>query len=226
MAKAAPILDAQISLTDVLSPYYLHSSDQPNLFLVNTSLNGDNYPTWRRAITRALNAKKKLGFILGTITRPDGDTAAGLLWDRCCDMIMSWLLHSIDRSLAGSLLYCATPNDKWLELETRFQQSNRTKIFRLKRDLANLHQDQQSITEYYEKLKELWDELTSLQSIKSCTCGASKSLSELQESDRIYQFLMGLNESFGQLHSQILAIDPLPSTIDVMSYSIKKRPSV
>lgn len=52
---------------------------------------------------------------------------------------MSWLLHSIDRPVTEILLYYATPNDLWVELETQFQRSNRTKIFGLKHDLANLH---------------------------------------------------------------------------------------
>lgn len=203
--------DASKSLTDASSPYFLHSSEQPNQFLVDAVLNRDNYPSWRRSITRALNAKNKLGFVLGTIKRPTTDTAAALLWDRCCDMIMSWLLHSIDRSLTGSLLYCATPNDLWVELETRFQQSNRTKIFRLKRELSNLNQEHQSITTYYGKLKELWDELASLQPTTPCTCGAAQTLSEVHDSDKVYQFLMGLNDSYQQLRSQILATDPLPS---------------
>lgn len=124
---------------------------------------------------------------------------------------MSWLLHSIDCSLIGSLLYCATPNDLWVELETRFHQSNKTKIFSLKRDLANLHQEHKSITNYYGKLKELQDELASLQPVNTCTCGASKTMSETQDSDNVYQFLLGLNDSFQQLRSQILATDPLPS---------------
>lgn len=77
--------------------------------------------------------------------------------------------------------------------------------------MANFHQEQQPITAYYSKLKELWNELASLKPTSSCTCGASKSLAELHETDRIYQFLMGLNDSFEQLRSQIVATDPLSS---------------
>ncbi|XP_022873190.1 uncharacterized protein LOC111392153 [Olea europaea var. sylvestris] len=152
---AEPVMKANKSLIDASSPYYPHTSDQPNQHLIDALLNGDNYPAWRRSITRALNAKNKLGFVLGTIKRPTTDIAAALLLDRCCNMIMSWLLHSIDRSLIGSLLYCETPNDLWVELKTRFQQSNQTKIFSLIRDLASLRQKHQSITNYYGKLKEL-----------------------------------------------------------------------
>lgn len=76
---SVPALDASKSLIDDSSPYFLHSSDQPNQFLVDTPLNGDNYPAWHRSITRALNAKNKLGFVIGTIKRSTDDTAAALL---------------------------------------------------------------------------------------------------------------------------------------------------
>ncbi|XP_022858015.1 uncharacterized protein LOC111378949 [Olea europaea var. sylvestris] len=205
MADPVPaiVLDTTKSLTYASSPYYLHASNQPNQLLVDALLNGDNYPAWRRSVTCALNAKNKLGFVLGTIKRPTTNTTAALLWDRCCDMIMSWLLHSIDRSLTGSLLYCETPNNLWVELETRFQQSNKTKIFTLKRDLATLHRGHQSITNYYGKLKELWDALASLQPVNTCTCGVAKTISETQDSDKVYQFLLGLNDSFLHCSSHI-----------------------
>ncbi|XP_022892016.1 uncharacterized protein LOC111406885 [Olea europaea var. sylvestris] len=227
MADPVPaiVLDTTKSLTNASSPYYLHASDQPNQLLVDAPLNGDNYPAWRRSVTRALNAKNKLGFVLGTFKRPTTNTAAALLWDRGCNMIMSWLLHSIDRSLTGSLLYCEMPNDLWVELETIFQQSNKTKIFTLKRDIANLHQGHQSITYYYGKLKELWEELASLQPVNTCTCRAAKTISETQDSDKVYQFLLGLNDSFQHIRSQILATDHYLQLGVAMLFFIRKKPN-
>lgn len=43
--------------TDAASPYFLHSLDQPNQSLLDAIFNGNNYPAWHIAITRALNAK-------------------------------------------------------------------------------------------------------------------------------------------------------------------------
>ncbi|XP_022864520.1 uncharacterized protein LOC111384475 [Olea europaea var. sylvestris] len=111
---AQPTLDITKAITDASSPYFLHSSDQPSNVLVDTPLNGDNYSAWCRAVTRAHNAKNKLGFVNGTLSKPT-DRTASALWDRCCNMIMSWLLHSIEKTLASSLVYCATPFDLWAE---------------------------------------------------------------------------------------------------------------
>ena len=82
-------LDA--SKSDISNSYFTHHLDHPGLVLISKPLNGDNYSAWRRAMTLALNAKNKLGFVNGTIkahseeTHPD-DYAT---WSRCNDMMHS-----------------------------------------------------------------------------------------------------------------------------------------
>lgn len=45
----------------------------------------------------------------------------------------------------------------------------------------------------------------------TCTCGALKEIQSIQEKERVFQFLMGLNETYSHIRSQILAMDPLPT---------------
>jgi len=40
------------------------------MVLVSKPLDGDNFSTWRRAMTISLNAKSKLGFVDGTLKAP------------------------------------------------------------------------------------------------------------------------------------------------------------
>ncbi|KAL6315910.1 hypothetical protein AAG906_013257 [Vitis piasezkii] len=86
---------------DAANPYFLHHSDHPGMVLVSKPLNGDNYSTWCRAMTISLNAKSKLGFIDGTTTMPSAtdkpDEHAS--WKKCNDMILSWILNSLSRTL-------------------------------------------------------------------------------------------------------------------------------
>ena len=140
-------------------------------------------------------------------------------------MVMSWLLHSIDKQLVSSLVYCATLANLWIELETRFQQSNQTQIFGIKCDLATLTQDNLSVTQYYGRLKTLLEELASLQFVNPCTCVATTKYLEIQSANQVYQFLMGLDETYHQLCSQILAIDSLHLWhVATPSYT-KRRPN-
>ncbi|KAL6350133.1 hypothetical protein AAG906_004071 [Vitis piasezkii] len=73
MAKGKPSQDPfQSPMEDHSSPYFLHNGDHPSLSLVSLSLvgSGSNYHSWRRSMVTTLNAKNKLGFIDGTISRP------------------------------------------------------------------------------------------------------------------------------------------------------------
>ena len=118
-------IPAEISATppsthNISSPYFLHSADHPGAILVSTLLNGDNYPTWKRAMKMALNAKNKLSFIDGTLSKPTTSASETQLWERCSDMVLSWILNSIDKTIVNSLIYHACPRDVWLDLEDRF----------------------------------------------------------------------------------------------------------
>ncbi|XP_041025333.1 uncharacterized protein LOC121265712 [Juglans microcarpa x Juglans regia] len=149
----------------------------------------------------ALNAKNKLGFVDGTLTKPTNDDVAAKLWERCSDMVLSWLLNSINKSLTGCLIYCNTPQEVWLDLESGFSQSNNPRIFRLKRDIATLRQDAMPIAQYYNTIKQYWEELVALQSMPTCTCGGLQELVNIQVVERVFQFLMGLNDSYAQIRS-------------------------
>ncbi|KAI9162245.1 hypothetical protein LWI28_025312 [Acer negundo] len=53
-----------------IDPFLIHHFDNPTAVLVSPVLSGDNYGTWSRAITMALRAKNKLGFVDGTLIKP------------------------------------------------------------------------------------------------------------------------------------------------------------
>ena len=66
------------------SPYYLSSSDNPTVSLVIQHLTEENYSTWSRAIFIALDAKTKLGFIVGSIPKPlSVDHPCYAAWCKC-----------------------------------------------------------------------------------------------------------------------------------------------
>ena len=59
--------DGQVSMDD---SFFIHHSDSPTVVLVSPPLNEENYGTWHRAMTMALRAKNKLGFVDGSINAP------------------------------------------------------------------------------------------------------------------------------------------------------------
>ncbi|XP_070676213.1 uncharacterized protein [Malus domestica] len=195
------------SKPDASNPLFIHHSDHPAMVLVSKPLNGDNYSTWSRAMKISLSAKNKIGFVDGTVPQPPAKTQPNdhAAWKRCNDMIVAWIINSIDSDISDNILYMTGAHEIWDELEERYSQSNAPRIFQLQRDISCLSQDQLSIAAYYTKLKSLWDELSSYNDSSSCTCGAQN------ERNRLIQFLMGLNDSYSAVRGQILLMNPLPT---------------
>ena len=147
-------------IDDPLSAYYLHHSDNPGTVLVSQLLNGDNYASWNRSMLIALSVKNKLGFVDGSIVKPDGSDPHLLnSWRRNNHIVISWLLNSVSKEISSSILFGESAAEIWNDLNERFQQSNGPRIFQLKRELTNLTQDQRSVGMYFTRLKAIWEEL-------------------------------------------------------------------
>ena len=118
---------------DALNPFFIHHSDHPGMVLVSKPLNGDNYATWSRSMRISLSAKNKLGFVDGSVKVPSAKTNPDeySLWQRCNDMIISWILNSLKPVIADSIIYLTTTSKVWQDLQERFAQSNALRIFQL-----------------------------------------------------------------------------------------------
>ncbi|XP_016499766.2 uncharacterized protein LOC107818295 [Nicotiana tabacum] len=203
----------QITLThDSSHPFYLHPFDSPGMILVNSIFDGRSYGGWRGAVLIALSAKNKLGFIDGTILVLTTSVSSLKLWSRCNDMVISWLLNSLSKEIAESVLYSKTTREIWKELEDRFGQSNGALLYQLQKELNDTVQGCSDIAGYNTKVKRIWDELDSLDTCVHCSCdcscgGKSRSLKSHQDG-RLIQFLMGLNEAYSGVKSNILMASP------------------
>ncbi|XP_016433975.2 uncharacterized protein LOC107760444 [Nicotiana tabacum] len=115
-------------------------------------------------------------------------------------MVLSWLLNSLSKEIAESVLYSQSANDLWSDLEDRFGQANGAKFFQLQKELSLVVHGNSSVSTYFTKMKSPWDELDALNTFSVCVCECEcgkkvKSLKAHQD-ERLLQFLMGLNDIF------------------------------
>lgn len=161
---------------------------------------------------RALQAKAKIGFINGSLPRPDPTDSLFSIWERCNDMVVSWLHNSIAASLRPSMAFVDDAYDIWNELQDRFKKPNKPKIYELKKALSN------TISVYYGKLKAIWDELSIYDPLTTCTCENLKTRSNRYKRDCVIQFLKGLNYSYSNIRVQVMLMEPLPAVNKFFSY--------
>lgn len=205
------------------NPYFLHSSDHAGLVLVSDRLSsGVEFHSWRRSVRMALNVRNKLGFIDGTIPKPPPNHRDAGSWSRCNDMVATWLMNSVSKKIAQSLLFMSTAESIWKNLLARFKQDDAPRVYEIEQRLGSIQQGSMDVTTYYTELVTLWEEYRNYVEIPVCTCGkcecnASQSWESLQQRSRVIKFLMGLNESFESSRRQILMLKPLPNIEDVFN---------
>ncbi|KAM6553528.1 hypothetical protein CsatB_014290 [Cannabis sativa] len=132
-------------------------------------------------------------------------------WCRCNSTVISWILRAISDEIADSIVYHDNAAEIWAELHEQFNERNAPQIFEAKKMMQSLVQGSNTFTTYYTRLKSLWDQIRELRPPPVCFCGAVKVIQEYKEEDRLLEFLVGLNDSYSLVRSQILMRDPLPS---------------
>ncbi|KAI3667046.1 hypothetical protein L6452_42088 [Arctium lappa] len=175
---------------DVNSLFYIHPLDYPKPMQVNDVLSNNNFNDWKQEMMNTLLAKNKMGLVDGSIKKPEKNSEMYMAWMRADAMIK--------------------------DLEERFGKEGAPRAYELKQSLSITRQNGTSVSAYYTKLRSVWDELqlvlpTPRCTCEGCGCGIGKRLNELKEKERLYEFLMGLDENFSVIRTQILAMKPTPT---------------
>nr|XP_033509294.1 uncharacterized protein LOC117274188 [Nicotiana tomentosiformis] len=149
-STASRIVFHEDDFTHSCHSLYVHPSDVLGTSLVSSRFDGSCYGSWRRNILVALSIRNKLNFINGTSTKP----------------LPGYPLAQISRSVE----YSEYAKDIWCELEERYGKADGARVFELKKELTHISQGSLDIASYFNKIKQLWDEITSYKA-RVCTCG-------------------------------------------------------
>lgn len=205
------------------SPYTILASDTPGCVLVSHPLSHDNWNSWKKAMTMALEGKNKFGFVDGSIPAPPPGDPNSVLWRRNNNIVASWLMNSLTKEMQSTILHCNTAMAIWQDLKDRFEQKNGPLLYQLKRDLANLQQGTMSVTSYYAKIRSLWEALAEIKPPHTCNCGGVQPWCDFSQLEYGVDFLMGLNESFFAIRGQILSMEPFPPITKIFSLVIQEE---
>lgn len=210
-----------INLDDPLS---LHPTDITCVTVISFKLTGtENYQAWATATVRALTIRNKLGFINGTCLRPtdsegsSSTSSTGPKWDRANAVVTSWLLSSMSDNISAAYVLADNARTLWLELKETFEKINGSVIYNAFQKI-NLHtQGTNSVSDYFNTLNGLWKEFDSLAGVTECNCAANQNRLTLANKIKLMQFLMGLNDSYSQIRSNILMLETLPTVQSAFS---------
>lgn len=208
------------------SPYYLAPSDNPGTSISPVILTGENYSEWSSEMENALRAKRKYGFIDGSLKIPDvkEDPMETELWRTANSMIVGWIRASISPTIRSTVPFTPDACKMWSELKKRFSVGSAVRVHQLKSELASCKQEGSSVMEYFGKLSQKWEELLSCKPLPSCTCAASEVYSKEYEEEKVHQFLMGLDEArYGNVCTTIIGSETLPDLNSVYQRVVREE---
>ncbi|XP_074297738.1 uncharacterized protein LOC141628500 [Silene latifolia] len=101
--------------------------------------------------------------------------------------------------------------------DKRYNAWIRCAIF-LKKELANVKQENASLLDYYSKIKGFWENIDQMDPVPQCICGVMakctcslvKHLVERETQSKLIQLLVGLHAGYEHVHSSLLSMEPLP----------------
>lgn len=137
-------------------------------------------------------------------------------WMRCDAITKGWLTTATEKDIRSSVKYANIASKIWSNLEERFGKKSASRAYELKQSLATKRQEVISISSDYTELRSIWDEIQSTTPTlrRECvgyTYNIGKRLNESKDKERFYKFLMGLDNEYYTIKTQILAMKPTPS---------------
>ena len=85
-----------------------------------------------------------------------------------------------------------------------------------------------TVTGFFTDLQAAWDQLLNFRPLPCCSCGkctfgVNDKITAFQHQDSLMQFLNGLNDSYSQVRTQILMMEPSPSIDKEFSLVIQEE---
>ena len=74
-------------------------------------------------------------------------------------MVISWPLNSLHKNVWDSVLFHGIASEIWTELNDRYGQSNKVRLFQAQKSVSFISQGDQDTTNFFNKAKKAWDEL-------------------------------------------------------------------
>ncbi|GJX61710.1 ribonuclease H-like domain-containing protein [Tanacetum coccineum] len=101
--------------------------------------------------------------------------------------------------------------DQVLELKETYDKVDGSVTFNLHHKINSLSQNGSSIADYYHRFNALCKQFDALVQLPRCTCHAAVDFKKHNQLMKLMKILMGLDDSYMQIRSNILSREPLPS---------------
>ena len=136
------------------------------------------------------------------------------IWKAAESSILGWMLKSMTPEMRRDFLYCNSVKELWDDIQKYSEEHTHDwRIYKLTCQVAKARQGGDNLLQYSSKLKALWREIDYLwptQNPQSMEC-------LYIAKQRMFTFLMGLNDVYENLRSQLLYQEKRPTLEEAIS---------
>ncbi|RVX09768.1 Retrovirus-related Pol polyprotein from transposon TNT 1-94 [Vitis vinifera] len=138
-------------------------------------------------------------------------------WDSHNHMILTWIRNTFIPSISNLLGSFDDAKSAWNMLTKRYSTTHGSMKYQLVVELHQLRQEPgQSINDYYDQLRFIWDQIDLSDPTWACSKDALQYAS-IRDEFRLYEFLMSLHKDFEPIRGQLLNCNPAPSLDTVVN---------
>ncbi|KAL5540397.1 hypothetical protein UlMin_042420 [Ulmus minor] len=167
--------------------------DSSHLPITGHKLNGKNFLQWSQSVIMFICEKGKDDYLTGVAVPHAKEDPKFKRWKAENNMVMSWLINSMNNDIGENFLLYETANEIWdAARETYSDNENTSELFEIEGTLHNLRQG---------------DLLVTIHDWNCPTDGAK--YREIAEKKRVYKFLLSLNKNLDEVRGRILGMKPL-----------------
>ncbi|KAJ0591220.1 putative RNA-directed DNA polymerase [Helianthus annuus] len=211
-----------IGKLDIGDPLYLHPSDSSALTIVSVKLKGtENYAVWSASMKLALEAKNKFGFINGKCEKSTEDSVLASQWDRCNSVVLTWLLNSVSEELFLGQVFSSLASEVWEDLKETYDKIDGSVVYDLFKKINSISQNGSTVADYYNRLTTMWKQFDAMLQLPTCSCKAAKDYNDFTMLIKLMQFLMGLDDVYQPVRTNLLTRETFPSV--KVAYSVVSR---
>ncbi|KAK1355157.1 hypothetical protein POM88_048413 [Heracleum sosnowskyi] len=164
-------------------------------------LDGKNYFLWASYFKNFLEGQDLWTYVDGSNPKPT-EKAEQSKWVINNAKIKTWIMESVENSIAVNLSPLSTAHLMWEYLKRIYKQSNAARMYQLEQEVNSLSQESLSIQEFYSAILLLWNEMDMIE--EKIPEAALETVLKLRLQTRARQFLMKLRQDFEPIRATIL----------------------
>uniref|UniRef100_A0A7N2MIJ2 Retrovirus-related Pol polyprotein from transposon TNT 1-94 n=1 Tax=Quercus lobata TaxID=97700 RepID=A0A7N2MIJ2_QUELO len=138
-------------------------------------------------------------------------------------MILTWIRNTSIPSISNLLGSFDDSKSAWDMLVKRYSTTHGSMKYQLVVELHQLRQEPgQSINDYYDQLRFIWDQIDLSDPTWACSKDAQQYAS-IRDEFRLYEFLMSLHKDFEPIRGQLLNRSPAPSLDTAVNELVREK---